>query len=67
MRSRLENDRVLKAYFLSSFVGYSVKLACIVIVPQNSLSKNAMSDLRDISCVDRENLSSTREEIYISV
>jgi hypothetical protein len=63
LRSQLENDRVLKAYFLSSLVGYSAKLTCIIVVPQNILSKNAISDLREISPVDRGNLSNTGDEI----
>jgi hypothetical protein len=63
MRSQLKNDRVLKAYFLSSLVGYYAKLTCIVIVTQNILSKNAISDLRDIFPVDRGTLSNTRAEI----
>jgi hypothetical protein len=39
MRSQPENDRVLNTYFLSSLVGYSAKLVCIGIFPQNILSK----------------------------
>jgi hypothetical protein len=63
MRSQLENDRVLKAYFLSLLVGYSAKLMCIVTDRQNIMSKNAISDLRDISPVDRGNLSNTGDEL----
>jgi hypothetical protein len=63
MRSQLENDRVLKAYFLSSLVGYDAKLTCIVIVTQNILSKSAISDLRDICPLERGNLSNTGDEI----
>jgi hypothetical protein len=31
MRSQLENNPVLDVYFLSSLVGYSVELICIVL------------------------------------
>jgi hypothetical protein len=61
MRSQLENDQVLKAYFLSLLVRYSAKL--MYIVPQNILSKNRISDLQDISPVDRGNLSNMGDEI----
>jgi hypothetical protein len=57
MRSQLENERVLNAYFRSSLVGYSAKLTEIAIVPQNIITENASSDLRDISVVNRGNLS----------
>jgi hypothetical protein len=57
MGSQLENDRVLNVYFRGLLVGYSAKLTCIFIVPQNIPSKNAISDLRDISAGNRGNLS----------
>jgi hypothetical protein len=60
MRGQLENYRVLKTYFLSSLVEYSAKLACVVIVPQNILSK-VQFRICEMSPLETEGICPTRE------